>query len=239
MAMAKPSQPLAPTVWTAVAAEARLGGEHLEEAAGADDAGVAAGGVGDRAVADHVVADDDRAGAGEAQRPGEIVGVAALVGVDEDEVEGAVEGGQRVEGRAGDQLDPVGEAGAGDVRARHLGVPPLGLQGDEPAALGKGAGEPDRRVAAEGADLEDAAGARHAGEEVQELALQRRDVDRRQPRCRIGGERRREGRVVSDEELRQIAVHPLPVRLHRLALACDRRLRRHSGRIPAPVPATG
>ena len=35
-------------------------------------------------------------GAGQAQRPGEIVGVAALVGVDEDEVERAVEGRQRV-----------------------------------------------------------------------------------------------------------------------------------------------
>ena len=39
------------------------------------------------AVADDVVDDDDRAAAGELQRPAEIVGGAGLVGVDEDEIE--------------------------------------------------------------------------------------------------------------------------------------------------------
>jgi hypothetical protein len=51
------------------------------------------------------------------------------------------------------------------------------LEGDELAIGGKRASEPDGRVSAQGADLEDAARALDAGEKVQQFAVAGSDVD--------------------------------------------------------------
>ena len=51
------------------------------------------------------------------------------------------------------------------------------LTGDQLAVAGQGPGEPDRAVAAEGADLENASGADGRREQHQQLALRRRDGD--------------------------------------------------------------
>src|SRR5260370_41917473 len=60
-AIAKPSHPLLPTVWIAVALTRGFGGQQLVQAARSLDDRIAAAGVDHRAVADDVVHDDQAA----------------------------------------------------------------------------------------------------------------------------------------------------------------------------------
>ena len=81
-----------------------------------------------------------------------------LVGVDEDEVERAeplgFDLGQGLQRRAGSDLDFVAKTGASDVSARDIGMSGAHFERDEPAVVGQGARQPDRRIAAERPDLE-------------------------------------------------------------------------------------
>jgi hypothetical protein len=67
-------------------AHARLSGEQFVEAAHPLDVGIAAGGVDHRSVAHDIVGDDQAATTGELERPCEVIRIARLVGVDEDQV---------------------------------------------------------------------------------------------------------------------------------------------------------
>jgi hypothetical protein len=190
--------------------EARVGGEELEEAANALDVGVGGGGVDDFSVADDVVGKEKGAGTGELEGGGEVKGIAVFVGVEEDEVEGfgllGVQLGEGVERGAEAELDGVGEAGVGDVGESDLGVMGIELEGDELAAGGKGSGEVDGAVAAEGSDLEDAVGALGFGEELQELALAGGDVDGGEAGGGVGFERGFEDGVGRDKEGVEVVV---------------------------------
>ena len=90
------------------------------------NARIVAGGIGDGAVAHHVVGDDDRPGARESKGEGEVLRIAGLVGVDEDEVERFVpivdQAPHRIAGRADAEVDLVEQAGAIDVGAGDRGV---------------------------------------------------------------------------------------------------------------------
>ena len=114
---------------------------QLVEAADALDAATGAGRVDHRAVPHHVIEDEHAAAAGEFQRPGEVVRIIPLFGIDEDQVEGAAAFGgklrERVEGTAQADFDDVGQAGAGDVGAGDFGVLRVGFQRDQAAAGGK------------------------------------------------------------------------------------------------------
>ena len=204
--MAKPSWPLLPTVWMAVAERCGSAAEVGEEPADALGVGVGGVGVDDVAVADDVVGEDEGAGAGELEGRGEVFRVAGFVGVDEDEVEGrgvlGVELGEGRECGAEAELDGVGEAGVGDVGEGYLGVLGVEFEGDELAAGWERAGEADGAVAAEGSDLEDAVGALGFGEELEELALVGRDVDGGQVRRRCWPLARLRARGRSDEGFR-------------------------------------
>src|SRR5437879_4688987 len=68
-------------------ADTGLGREQLVEATDPLDAGVFARLVDHRASAHDVVRDDQRAATGELQRPPEVLRIARLVGVDENQVE--------------------------------------------------------------------------------------------------------------------------------------------------------
>ena len=85
------------------------------------------------------------------------------------------------------------------------------LEGDQPAAGGQRPGQPDGAVAAEGADFEDAAGADHPRVDVQELALVRRHVDRRQTGRGVRRPGSIEGRVVRDQPIGEVVVDAHPV----------------------------
>src|SRR6185312_12272661 len=65
-----------------------IGGDRLDEAAGALNGGVVAAGVEDRPTSHHVIDDDHTAGAGQAYRGGEVIGVVLLVRIDKHQVEG-------------------------------------------------------------------------------------------------------------------------------------------------------
>jgi hypothetical protein len=148
--------------------------------ADADDGRVVAGGVGHRSAAYDVVGDDQASRAGEVERPAQVLGVAALVGVDEDEVErtGALsrERRQRVEAGADANLDDVGESGPDEVRLRDLRVARVGFERYEPPAGREPSRQPDRADAGQRADLQDRPRALQARQQLEEPSLQRRDV---------------------------------------------------------------
>ena len=179
-ASAKPSYPLLPTVCIAVAlTRGSAASTSLNRRMPCTSASLARG-VDHLALAHDVVDDDQAAAAGQPQRPGEVVGGARLVGVDEDQVErpapSAASCGSVSSARPDAQLDDAGQAGAGDVGAGDLGV--LGSASSvirRPPARQRPR-QPDRAVAAERADLQDPPGALQPGQQVQQLALVRRDT---------------------------------------------------------------
>ena len=81
--------------------------------------GVVLGVVYHRPAAHDVVGHDQRAAAGELERPREVLRIALIIGVDEDQVEGATAlGGQlrkRLERRSDAELDDPGQTGVVDV----------------------------------------------------------------------------------------------------------------------------
>ena len=115
----------------------------------------------DPAPAKHVVDHRQAAGAKQAERLLVVVQVADLVGVDEGEVEGLVGGhrAQGVERRAEPQVDPLRQPGLLEVAARDARPLLVHVAADQLAVVGQAAGDADRRVAGEGAELERAAGA--------------------------------------------------------------------------------
>ncbi len=99
---------------------------------------------------------------------------------------------QRVGGGADADLDPVGDARVGEVRGGDLGVLLGKLAGDQPSAGREPAGDADRRVAGEGAELERLAHPDRLAEEGHEGALVGGDLHPRDPahRCGLGGDAR-------------------------------------------------
>ena len=83
----------------------------------------------------------------------DVARVLALAGVDEEQVEGAVEARERLERVALDDLDPVGHAAALEVVARLGGALGVALERDHAAVL-ELLGHVERRVADRGAHLE-------------------------------------------------------------------------------------
>ena len=84
------------------------------------------------------------------------------------------------------------------------------LERDHAAPGRQGAREPDRRVAAERAQLEDRARAVDAREQLQQLALVGRDRDRRQARCFARGHRGVQGLVRGEQALDDVVVQRAP-----------------------------
>jgi hypothetical protein len=136
-----------------------------------------------------------------------------------DEVEVAealrFEPGQAVQRGADPNLHPLAQAGAGDVGPSDFRVPFGGLERDEAPLGGKSTGDPDRRVAAERADLHSLSRAGHSRQEVQHFAVRRGDVDRRQPRGLVRGEGRVQEVVLPDHDVSQVVVDGLPATLVR------------------------
>lgn len=154
-----------------------------EDFAGADDAGVGGVFVGYGAGAGDVVDEDEGAGVGEFEGPGEVVGGGFFVRVDEDEVEGAdVFGEELGEGFDGgaDADGDVFEVGGCDVFAGDFSVVGVEFEGGDVAGGADATGEADRAEAAKGADFEDFLSAGGGCEEHEELALVGGDLDGRQ-----------------------------------------------------------
>ena len=102
--------------------------------------------------------------------------VVLLLGVEEHDVEDVVDGRERLEGVALEQVGPLLEAGLGDVPAPRVDLQRVVLEREHAAAEPADAGgEPDRRVAARAADLEHLAVGLRRDEREEEAARRRRD----------------------------------------------------------------
>ena len=144
------------------------------------------------------------------------MGVALLVGVDEDEVERRRAGhrGETVARRPDADIDPIRHPRTIEICARDAGVRLLDLQRHQLAVFGQRAREPDRRIAAERPDFEDAAGARDLREQEQHLALRRRNVDRRQAIGLVVRKRSGERVVIAEQFPGDIGIDGSPAVAH-------------------------
>ena len=152
---------------------------------------------------------------GELEGGFEVLRALILVGVDEDEVEGAAIVGDKsrkgVEGRALAEGDEISEAGAFKVHLGDLGIVGIELEREEDSVGREGTGEPDRAVAAEGANLEDGAGALQAREEEEEPALRRCNRDIGKSGLGSSGAHCFQHGVRGQELLVEIAIDRLPI----------------------------
>ena len=103
--------------------------------------------------------------------------VAALVGIDERQVEYLLVGqrAQRVDGRAEPQLDPVGQARLLPVLPGHRGPLLADVATEQVSPGGQATSNADRGVAGEGADLDGGDGPGQLGQQRHERALLGRD----------------------------------------------------------------
>jgi branched-chain amino acid transport system ATP-binding protein len=129
------------------------------------------------AVRERVVHHDQPAGPHPRHDLAPVAEVAALVGVDERQVELLLAGqrAQRVDGRAEPQLDTVGEAGLLPVLPGHRGPFLADVAAQQAPARGQPAGDADGGVAGEGADLDRRDGPGQLGQQRHEGALLGRD----------------------------------------------------------------
>ena len=104
------------------------------------------------------------------------------------------------------QLHDAREAGVRDVRPCDLGVAGAGLERHEAPPGRQRAGEPDRGVATEGPELEDAPRAVDPRQQLHQPALVRGDRDRRETRGVARLQRGVEHRVLGEEVLADVAV---------------------------------
>ena len=120
--------------------EAGFGGDDFVHAADALDGRVGVGGVDYGSVTDDVVANDERAGMGEPERPFEIAGVVPFIGIDKNEIKRSMafgcQLGQGFESLSEAEFDNIIQTCAGDVCPGDLGVFGVGFEGDELAVCG-------------------------------------------------------------------------------------------------------
>jgi hypothetical protein len=134
-----------------------------------------------------------------------------LVHVDEDEIERFAalldQCRQRIDGRADAHFCDRVEPSPPQIRPGNLGVARVQLQADEPTIGRKRPAEPDRAVAGHRPDLEDPLRALDLRDEVEELALRRRDLDLRHAGIQAGLNCGIQDRVGWHEQLAQVLVH--------------------------------
>ena len=133
------------------------------------------------------VVDRDQAVLAQAGQHGLVVVVVVrLVGVDEDEVEVAVEPCDRLERGAEMDRDPVRVRALVDVSLRDLGVPRLDVAGVDVAALRQRRRHRERGVAGERSDLEHLLRTEPVNEQLEEASLDRAGEHLRRAHRRVG-----------------------------------------------------
>jgi hypothetical protein len=195
--------------------DAPFGREQFVESADTLDVWIVAGGIQHVSLADHVINDDYGAQSRERKRPLEVFRYVLFIGVDKDQVERAAplrrEAGQRVQSGSQPQFDDIGQSGARDIGAGHSGVFRVGFESDQSAIGRQRAPQPDRAVTTKRADLQNGPRALNEGEQVEELALVWRHVDRRQSRRFAIVKRSIERRIRWDKQVRNITIDGSPL----------------------------
>src|SRR5438445_758134 len=151
-----------------------------------------------------VVGDDDRARHELRLELAHVVEVVLLFGVDEGEVEAAGQERDRPQRVAGHHLHSSGQPRLRDVRAHEPGQAGIRLDAREPALRWHGAGDQDRRVAEQRAELDGAGGTMTVEQPANDAALdatdgrdvpaRRRPVHQREHPARLFGHARAAGR---------------------------------------------
>src|SRR5205823_1834161 len=106
----------------------------------------------DAAAPQHVVDGDDPTVGELGKHVFVVVAVVGLVGVDEHDVEGTVERGQRLEGRAHADLDAIAPGAGLDVTAGHRFMVTVDVQRDQLTVIRQGGRHGHRRVPGEHPD---------------------------------------------------------------------------------------
>jgi LacI family transcriptional regulator len=134
---------------------------------------VVVAGVDDPAMGERVVHHDQTAGAYPRYDLAPVAEVAVLVGVDEREVEqfGIRQRAQRLDGRAEPQLYPVLQGRLLPVLPGHRGPLLVDVTAQQPSAVRQPAGDADRGVPGEGADLDGRRGPGELGQQGHERPL--------------------------------------------------------------------
>ena len=177
-----------------------MGAHHLQHVANTAGLMIVARRGEDAPRTHDVVHDDHRSRPAQLDRPAQVGAVVLLVGVDEHQIEITAQPGQCLQCGADDDLDPVGDSGAAHVLRGDLGVAGVVLESHHTALGSDSAGQTDRRVPGQRADLQSPACATDAGQQIQQARTLRGDLDRRQTRGLRVGEGSTQGRVLPEEQ---------------------------------------
>jgi DinB family protein len=159
-------------------------------------------------VRDDVVGDQQATGAEAVDEEREVVEVVGAVGIEEDQVVGAGEGGEGCERVTLDDVDVLSEVRLGEVGFGEGDLAGVAFEGGDTAGeRGDGIGEPDGGVGVGGADLEDLAGVYGADEDPEELAGVRSDVEHAPRVLGLGGVMGVAGGEEAVEKLGELLVH--------------------------------
>lgn len=137
--------------------------------------------------------------------------VSSPLTADEYQVEGSdpfrLDLRQRFECPADTHVDAIGKPGPRDIRRGMAGIR---LQGDHRALPRQGPRQPDRAVTSERADFEYRLRPGKPRDQMQQFALQRRNVESRQSGVRIRSQRGVEYRIDADKQIGKITIDRVP-----------------------------
>ena len=142
-----------------------------------------------------------------------------FIRIDEDQVEGlyalAIKLCKRVERQTDANLDLVGDPRPFEVRQGDLSVLWIEFEGYQSTVPRQSSCQPNGAVAAQRSDFENALSAGQLREQMQELALERGNIDRREASGLIGIPRSLEGFVTRNKLFGKIALNFDPLFLRR------------------------
>lgn len=181
-------------VWTTTTRESVA--DRVVEPAEGDGVLGGVGGIEHPAAPEGVVGDDESAESELGQHRLEVDGVPGLVRIEEDQVEGARQPGDRLDCRPHHHLDAVRIGTGRDVAAGEFGMDGRDLTGGDGAAGGQPGSHREGGVPAERPDLEDRPGAHREGQQLEEPSF---EPAHHHPGCvegdpQLGGQRLEMGR---------------------------------------------
>ena len=188
--------------------EARVGGHPLVEAVDVRRELAGPRRIQHAPAPEGVVRDKQAAPADKPRSLLHVVAVPLLVGVQEDRVEGwvRVERGHQVESVPDADFDPVCQAGIRQRPARDRGAIRVDLEREKLAVPGECACDPHRRIARQGADLENAAGSAGPQQDLDGSGGGGGELDLRQGRLVGAGAYRAQAVVLPGEEAAYVTV---------------------------------
>ena len=175
---------------------------------------IVAGWVDDFALAYDIIDKDQCSRPGKLYCPRQIPWNIRLVSIDKDEIEWAFAFArkfrQRIQRGAQTQRDKMIQTGSCNVTARYIRVLRVRFESYQAAAVGKCPGQPYRAVSAQRANLKNPVCPRGPGEQMEQLSLVWRNINRRQSSGGICGQGFIKRRIGRDELIDNVPVNRFP-----------------------------